>query len=49
LVVGGVTIFFTMAYVVVVNPQILSTEGEELRARREQAAPGGGPGHGAGT
>jgi AGZA family xanthine/uracil permease-like MFS transporter len=26
-VVGGITTFFTMAYVVVVNPQILSTEG----------------------
>jgi AGZA family xanthine/uracil permease-like MFS transporter len=26
-VVGGVTTFFTMAYIVVVNPQILSTEG----------------------
>src|SRR5690349_5790459 len=26
-VIGGLTTFFTMAYIIVVNPQILSTEG----------------------
>src|SRR5262249_51464445 len=29
-VIGGLTTFFTMAYIIVVNPQILSTEGTQM-------------------
>ena len=33
--VAGITTFFTMAYIVVVNPAILSTEGTGIPPRAE--------------
>ena len=36
--IAGVTTFFTMAYIVVVNPTILSTPGTGMRIGREPTA-----------